>query len=1069
MTSVVRLALARPYTFVVMAILITMFGALSALRTPTDIFPNIGIPVISVVWSYTGLPPDDMSGRIIAVYERSLSTTVNDIEHIESQSLPGNGIVKIYFQPNVDISAAQAQVASISQTMLKQLPAGVTPPLILVYNASSVPIIQLALSSDTLSQTELFDLAQNFIRPQLTTVPGAQLPYGYGGAARQVQIDLDQQALHAHNLSATDVGAALARQNLITPVGTEKIGPYEYTIDLNDSPKVLEDFNNLPIKVVDGAVVFMRDVAYVHDGSPPQTNVVQLDGRKGVLMSVLKIGSASTLDIIAGVKQRLPGIQATLPPGVTLKFVADQSGFVKSSVAAVVREGLIAATLTGFMILVFLGSWRSTLIITVSIPLAVLSSLIALSALGQTINVMTLGGLALAVGILVDDATVTIENINRHMEEQGEDILTAITHGAREIMPPATIALFCICIAFAPLLALGGVAGYLFRPLAMAVVFAMIASYILTYTLVPTLAHFLLRSQANHSTPTESGQPPTAALFSRFQRGFEHRFERMRLTYTGLLQLALHYRCRFVSGFLCVALLSLGLAPILGQDFFPSVDSGAIKIHLRAPTGTRIEQTTALADQVEQKIRTLVPPTRLASIVDNIGLPVSGINISYGNSGTIGDFDADILVTLNEGATPTDVYVKTLREQLPRAFPGATFSFLPADIVSQILNFGSPAPLDIQIAGANLEQSRAFADNLLAKIRRVPGIADPRIQEQFQNPALKVDFNRELAGVVGLTESDAASSIQATLSGSTQTAPTYWLDPTNGVSYPVSVQTPQYDIDSLGALKNLPLTAAPSTQLLGGLATLSPEPLDAVVSHHNIRDTVNIYATTQARDLGGVAADIQKIIDDSRADLPKGSTVSIRGQSATMAGAYQQLVVGLAFSIVLIYLLMVVNFQSWLDPFVIVMALPAALAGIVWMLFATYTPLSVPALTGAIMCMGVATANSILVVSFAREQLAAGKDAASAALEAGAARFRPVLMTALAMIIGMAPMAIEPGQNSPLGRAVIGGLLFATFATLLLVPALFSIAHSRTAAQANAAAPLSDFPSDARSGVPHVL
>jgi multidrug efflux pump subunit AcrB len=1061
MTAIVRIALSRPYTFVVMAILILIFGAMSAIRTPTDIFPNIGIPVISVVWSYTGLPPDDMSGRVLSNYERSLSTTVNDIEHIESTSLPGLGIVKVYFQPNVDISAAQAQVTSISQTVLKQMPPGVTPPIILVYNASSVPIIQLALSSDSLSQTQLNDLAQNFIRPQLTTVAGAQLPYPYGGSTRQVQIDLDQHALHAHNLSANDVGNALARQNLITPVGTEKIGSYEYTVDLNDSPKVLNDFNNLPVKVVDGVVVFMRDIGYVHDGSPPQTNVVQLDGRKGVLMSVLKIGAASTLDIISGIKERLPAIQATLPPGVTLKYVADQSGFVRSSVAAVVREGVIAAALTGLMILVFLGSWRSTLIITVSIPLAVLSSLTALSVLGQTINVMTLGGLALAVGILVDDATVTIENINRHMEEHGEDILTAITKGANEIMPPATIALFCICIAFVPLLSLGGVAGYLFRPLAMAVVFAMIASYLLTYTLVPTMAHFLLRNQHRHSAPTESGEAPRVGVFGRFQHGFEHRFEQLRQGYVGLLQLALHNRLKFTGGFLCVALLSLGLAPYLGQDFFPSVDAGAIRLHLRAPTGTRIEETTRLADEVEQKIRTIIPGDRIASVVDNIGLPISGINNSYGNSGTIGVFDADMLITLNEGPTSTADWVKILREQLPEAFPGTTFSFLPADIVSQILNFGSPAPLDVQIAGNDIAASRAFANKLLAKIRHVPGVADPRVQEQFQNPGLKVDFNREMAGVVGLTEGDAATSIQATLSGTSQTAPTYWLDPSNGVSYPVSVQTPQYDIDTMGDLKNLPLTAAASTQLLGGLATLTPEPLDAVVTHYNIRNTVNIYATTQGRDLGAVAADIQKIVDESRPELPKGSTIAIRGQVATMNSAYQQLFIGLAFSIVLIYLLIVVNFQSWLDPFVIIMALPAALAGIVWMLFLTKTTLSVPALTGAIMCMGVATANSILVVSFAREQLAEGKNALEAALEAGATRFRPVLMTALAMIIGMAPMAIEPGQNSPLGRAVIGGLLFATFATLVFVPTLFSIAHGRRRAQPAAADSLPALPAHA--------
>src|SRR5580704_9104387 len=1062
MTAVVRLALARPYTFVVMAILVMIFGVMSAIRTPTDIFPNIGIPVISVVWGYTGLSPDDMAGRIVAPYERILSTTVNDVEHIESQSFPGMGVVKIFFQPNVDINAAQAQVTSISQTILKQLPAGATPPIILVYNASSVPVIQLALSSDTHSQVELADLALNFIRPQLTTVAGAQVPFPYGGATRQVQIDLDQNALRAHNLSAIDVGQALALQNQINPVGTEKIGSYEFTVDLNDSPKAVADFNNLPVKVVNGTVVFMRDLAYVHDGSPPQTNVVQLDGHKGVLMSVLKIGSASTLDIIAGIKSRLPAIEATLPPGVTVKFVADQSDFVKSSVAAVVREGVIAATLTGLMILVFLGSWRSTLIITVSIPLAVLSSLTALSVLGQTINVMTLGGLALAVGILVDDATVTIENINRHMEEFGEDILTAITKGAHEIMPPATIALFCICIAFVPLLSLGGVAGYLFRPLAMAVVFAMIASYLLTYTLVPTMAHFLLRNQHVHSHLAEGGEPPPKGFFARFQHGFEHYFERLRQGYLGLLELALRHRFWFAGGFLCVALASLGLAPFLGQDFFPSIDPRTIRIHMRAPTGTRIEETTRLTDQVEQKIRALMPPDRIASIVDNIGLPNSGINISYGSSGTIGVFDADISVTLNEGETSTDALVKMLREKLPAAFSGTTFAFLPADIVTQILNFGSPAPLDVQIAGADLNASRAFANKLLAKIRYVPGVADPRIQEQFQNPSLKVDFNRELAGVVGLTESDAAAAIQATLSGSTQTAPTYWLNPANGVSYPVSVQTPQYGIDTLGELKNLPLTAAQSTQLLGGLATFSPEPLNALVSRYDIRPVVNIYATTQGQDLGSVAAEVQKIVNDSRADLPRGSTVAIRGQASTMTDAYRQLFIGLAMSITLIYLLIVVNFQSWIDPFVIIMALPAALAGIIWMLFLTFTTLSVPALTGASMCMVVATANSILVVSFARERLSDGKDALTAALEAGGTRFRPVIMTALAMIIGMAPMAIEPGQNSPLGRAVIGGLLFATFATLVFVPVLFSIAHGRQPRLAEAADPPSQAPSTPR-------
>ena len=1041
MTGIVRLALVRPYTFVVMAILILILGIMSIFRTPTDIFPEIGIPVISVIWSYTGLPPADMSGRIVSVYERVLTSTVNDIEHIESQSVPGYGIVKIYFQPSVNIAAAQSQVVSISQTILKQMPAGITPPQMVVYNASSVPIIQLAMSSTTLSETALQDLAQNFVRPALATIPGAQLPYPYGGKVKQVQIDLDQSALRAHGISAADVGAALAKQNLITPVGTQKIGAYEWTIDLNDSPKVIADFNNLPVKVVDGVVVFMRDLAHVHNGSPPQTNLVQLDGRKGVLMSILKNGSNSTLDIIAAVKARLPAIRDTLPPGVDLKYVADQSGFVRSSIGAVVREGVIAAALTAMMILLFLGSWRSTLIITVSIPLAILVSITMLSVLGQTINVMTLGGLALAVGILVDDATVTIENINRHMEELDEDILTAITLGAKEIMPPATIALFCICIAFVPLLALGGVAGFLFRPLAEAVVFAMIASYALTYTLVPTMAHALLRNQGHHHHVEGDAPARRPGVFKRFQLGFERRFEALRQGYLGLLGKALARPKPFAAAFLGAALLSLLLVPFLGRDFFPAVESPSMRIHLRAPTGTRVEDTSRITAEVEREVRRLLPRSRVASIVNNIGLPGSGINITYGNTGTIGVFDDDMLVSLNEGPESPDSFVKMLRERLPADFPGTTFSFLPADMVSQILNFGSPAPLDVQVIGADVAGNREWADALLTKMRHVPGIADPRIQERFGNPAVKVDFNRELAGLVGLTESDAAASLQATLSGSTQTAPTYWLDPKSGVSYPVSVQTPQYAIDTMSDLKTVPMTAARSTQLLGALAKFSPESLPALVSHYDVKNTINIYATSQERDLGGVIGDVDKLIAAAKPSLPRGSTVEVRGQAVTMSSAYSQLVIGLAFSIVLIYLLIVVNFQSWLDPFVIVMALPAALAGIAWMLFLTHTRLSVPALTGAIMCMGVATANSILVIAFAREQLAEGKDALAAALAAGAARLRPVTMTALAMIIGMAPMAIEPGQNAPLGRAVIGGLLFATLATLIFVPVVFSIVH----------------------------
>jgi multidrug efflux pump subunit AcrB len=1058
MLGIVRLALSRPYTFVVMAVLIAIFGVRATLTTPTDIFPNIGIPVISVVWTYAGLPADDMAGRITAPFERSLSTTVNDIEHIESQSLAGYGVVKIYFQPSVNVNAAQAQVTSISQTILKQLPAGITPPQILSYNASSVPIIQVALSSDTLSQTKLNDLASNFIKPQLATVAGAALPSPYGGMVRQLQIDLDQRALHSYGLSAQDVVNALAQQNLITPVGTEKIGKFEYTINLNDSPRRIESFNALPIKVVNGSVVYMRDVAYAHDGNPPQTNVVQMDGRKGVLMTVMKAGSASTLDIIAGVKQLLPSIEATLPPGVDVKLVGDQSEFVRSSVADVIREGAMAATLTGLMILLFLGSWRSTLIITASIPLAVLASLTVLSAIGQTINVMTLGGLALAVGILVDDATVTIENINWHLEH-GKPVQDAIMDGARQIVVPATVSLLCICIAFVPMFGLGGVGGFLFRPLAEAVVFAMIASYILSRTLVPTMANHLLKphhADARHGHGAAlQGSLPKLSPPARFQRAFERRFEKVREGYVGLLHLALQRRVWLVAGFLAVTVLSFGLTPFLGRDFFPTLNSDAIKIHVRAQTGTRIEETTALSDAVERTVRGVIPPNRLESIVDNIGMPISGTNISYGNSGTIGVEDADIMVSLKPGGVPAANYVRILREKLPRAFPGATFSFLPADIVSQILNFGAPAPIDVQIAGSNLGETRNYANALLEKIRRVPGIADPRIEEAFASPALRINFDRSLAGVVGLTTRDAATSLQDTLASSAQTAPTYWLNPKNGVSYPVAIQTPQYSMDSLGALKNLPLSASQSTQLLGGLASISPGPVDAIVTHYNIRPAIDIYATTQGRDLGGVAADIQKIIDQSRADLPKGASTIIRGQTITMANAYQQLYAGLAFAIVLIFLVIVVNFQSWTDPFVIVVALPTALAGIVWMLFLTHTALSVPALTGAIMCMGVATANSILVISFAREQLAAGHDALGAAMAAGATRFRPVLMTALAMIIGMAPMALGAGQNAPLGRAVIGGLLFATCATLFLVPTLFSIVHGRRAADAGVARQLS--------------
>ncbi|MHB8271402.1 efflux RND transporter permease subunit [Bradyrhizobium sp.] len=1039
MIGLVRLALRRPYTFIVMAMLIMIFGVAAAFRTPTDIFPNINIPVVSVVFSYTGLPPDDMAGRIVTFYERALTTSVNDIEHIESQSIPNYGIIKIFFQPTVNINAALAEVSAMSQTVLKQMPAGITPPTILSFNASSVPILQLALSSQQLSETILFDQATSFIRPQLASVAGAAIPLPYGGKVRQVQADLNQQALHTYGISANDVVNALSIQNLITPVGTQKIGTFEYTVNLNASPPDIAAFNDLPIKTVNGTVIYMRDVADVHDGSPPQTNAVHVDGKNAVLLAVIKAGAVSTLSIISGIKQLLPSVSKTLPSGLNLTAVGDQSVFVTSAVSSVVREAVIAAALTGLMILLFLGNWRSTLIISISIPLAILASLTVLSALGETINVMTLGGLALAVGILVDDATVTIENINRHLEG-GEEIETSILHGAQEIVVPASISLMSICLAFVPMFGLGGVAGYLFRPLAEAVVFALIASYILSCTLVPTLANYLLRGQAHEAATTGASRNPLV----RFQQGFERRFEAIRSGYSGLLVLGLRNRGKLIAGFVGFSLLSFGLAPFLGQDFFPSVDGGQIKMHVRAQTGTRIEETTRLADRIGEAVRQIIPADELDSIVDNIGLSVSGINMAYNNSGTIGVEDADILISLKPNHAPTADYVRTMRERLPRMFPSASFAFLPADMVSQILNFGVPAPIDLQIVGSDVQANRKYGNVLLARIRRIPGIADARIQQAFQQPTLNVNVDRSLAGLVGLSEKDAATAMQTTLSGSSQTSPTYWLNPKTGVSYPVSIQTPTDTLGTINGLKNIPMTnSGGNTQLLGGLATIERTASNAVVSHYNVRPVIDIFATPQGRDLGGIAADIRKLMQETAHEVPNGAGVALRGQVTTMTSAYQQLFIGLALAFVLIYLLIVVNFQSWLDPFVIVVALPTALAGTVWMLFASNTTLSVPALTGAIMCMGVATANSILVISFARERLADGADPITAALEAGSTRFRPVLMTALAMIIGMIPMAVEPSQNAPLGRAVIGGLLFATCATLFLVPTMFSVVHAR--------------------------
>ena len=1040
MLAIVRIALSRPYTFVVMAMLIVIFGVGAWVKTPTDIFPNIGIPVVAVVWTYNGLPPDDMSGRVIYYYERTLSAQVNDIEHIESQSLPGYGVVKVFFQPGVNINAALAQITAASQTVLKLLPPGITPPYVLQFNASSVPVLQLALSSDALSQSQIFDAGQNFIRPQLATIAGAAVPSPYGGKVRQVQIDLDQQKLQAYGIAAQDVVDAVAQQNLITPMGTEKIGRFEYIVALNDSPTRIEELNDLPIRQVDGATVYVRDVAQVHDGSPPQTNMVRVDGANAVLMTILKAGSVSTLDVINGVKALLPKLRETLPKSLRLEAVGDQSAFVKSAVNSVMFEGAVAAALTGLMILIFLGSWRSTLIITISIPLAILASVALLSAIGETINVMTLGGLALAVGILVDDATVTIENINWHLE-QGKDIESAIMDGARQIVIPATVSLLCICIVFVPMFQLGGVAGYLFRPMAEAVVFALLASYVLSRTLVNTMARFLLAGQHSHGEGETLA--PTRNPLAPFQRGFEHRFERARRAYRDLLTMALDKRWIFIVGFLVAVGASFALAPFLGQNFFPPVEGDQIKLHVRAQTGTRIEQTARLCDQVEAAVRATIPPSALVNIVDNIGLPISGINAAYGNSGTIGANDADILISLKPGwESHVDDFITRLRERLPREFPGASFAFLPADIVTQILNFGLPSPIDVQVVGSDLDANRVYADKVLRRISRVSGVADARIQQAFNAPMLNVVVDRTRASQVGLNERDVATSLQDTLAGSIQTAPTFWLNPKNGVSYPIVAQSPQYWVDSLDDLETVPASQGDAKQLLGGVATLKRSFGDAVVSHYAVQPVIDIFASNHERDLGAVSNDIQAILKETARDAPPGSTVVLRGQTSTMTSAFSQLFVGLALAIVLIYLLIVVNFQSWLDPFVIVSALPTALAGIVWMLFITRTTLSVPALTGAIMCMGVATANSILVVSFARERLAEGADALTAALDAGFTRFRPVLMTALAMIIGMAPMALSAEQNAPLGRAVIGGLICSTIATLLFVPAVFRLVHA---------------------------
>jgi len=1047
MLAIVRIALSRPYTFIVAALLILLIGTLAALRMPVDIFPSINIPIIGVAWQYQGLPPDQMAGRIITPFERALTTTVNDIEHIEANSYTTFGIVKIFFHPSVNIATANAQVTAISQTLLKQMPTGATPPLIINYSASTVPIIQLALSGKGLTEQNLADLGMNFVRPRLVTVQGAGIPWPFGGKAPQVMFDLDTAALQSRSLTGLDVANALAAQNLTTPAGTEKIGDYEYTVNLNSAPAKIPELGDLPIKSVGGAMVYMHDVAQVHSGNAVQTNVVHVDGNRSVLLSVFKNGTTSTLDIVGGIKHMLEIIKPSLPDALDIKPIGDQSMFVRASIQGVIREGVIAAALTSLMILLFLGSWRSTLIVTTSIPLSILGAIGALSAIGETLNIMTLGGLALAVGILVDEATVTIESINYHLE-QGKDVEAAILDGASQIVVPAFVSLLCICVVFIPMFFLTGVARFLFVPLAQSVMFAMAFSFLLSRTLVPTLAKYLLRKHLAHLDERGDGgePPPPKNPLVRFQHGFEAHFARLRGGYHDVLALAIEHRRLFVAGFLALIAVSFLLAPFLGRNFFPQVDGGQMLLHVRAPVGMRLEETAARFNAVEQAIREVIPPAEVAAVVDNIGTYLSSINTVYNNTGTIGESDGDIQISLNRGHAPTADYVARLRDELPRRFPGVSFSFLPADIVSQILNFGAPAPIDLQIRGNDLGADYGFANRLLAQVRHVTGVADARIQQSAALPALDVILDRTRARFTGITAADVTNSLVVNLAGSSQVAPVYWLNEKNGVTYPIALQTPQYQIDTLPALANLPINAvgAPAA-VLGGIADIRRTHNNAVVSQYDISPMVEIYATTQGRDLGAVSAEIQKIIARNDKDKPKGAIVALVGQTATMNSAYSGLLFGLLGAIVLVYLLIVINFQSWSDPFVIITALPAALAGIIWMLFATHTTLSVPALTGAIMCMGVATANSVLVISFAREKLAEIGDATQAALEAGFVRLRPVLMTALAMVIGMLPMALGLGeggeQNAPLGRAVIGGLIFATVSTLFFVPVMFSIIH----------------------------
>ena len=1061
---IVQLALRRPYTFIVLAIFILIAGVLSILRTPKDIFPDINIPVCAAIWNFTGMPAQEFSNRITSVYERILTTVVNDIEHIESTSYNGIGVVKIYLQPNASVPVAMAQLTAASQAVLKQLPPGETPPLILSFSASNVPVLRLGLSGANFSEQQLNDLALNFLRVQLVTVPGAAVPYPYGGKTRVISIDLNSQELQARGLSPTDVINAVNAQNVILPSGTAKIGTQEFDIGLNSSPKTIKELGDIPVRTLNGTTTYIRDVASVRDGSTPQTNIVRFDGRRATMLQIQKNGKASTLDIVQGEKDLVQRLKPTLPAGLNIQTLSDQSVFVTAAIEGVVKEAVIAGCLTALMILLFLGSWRSTLIIAVSIPLSILTSIAVLAALGETINIMTLGGLALAVGILVDDATVTIENIDRHLEE-GKSLHDGILDGAAQIAVPAFVSTLCICIVFVPIFFLSGTAKFLFAPLGEAVIFAMLASYVLSRTLVPTLAMYWLGGDhAKHAQAAGKGvaskrRNPILGMFGALNREFNLRFESFREGYRDILAMCLRNTRTVVILFLGFAAASMFLVPWLGQDFFPAVDAGQFTLHVRTKSGTRIEEVARQVDQIESAIRQEIPKQQLKTIIDNIGLPYSGINLTYSNSGVASAADADILVSLDPKHDPTAQFVTKIRQRIHRDFPGITASFPPADIVAQILNFGMPAPFDVQIIGANVAANAELANRLVSQMSHIPGAVDVRVQQPFDSPRMNLVVDRTEASQLGITENQVAGALLGALSGSTQVSPNFWLDPKNGVSYSLNTQSPQYSIDSLDTLRDLPIlgpTGTPATgtsatgtptQILGNLVQITRSSEPPIVTHYNIQPVVDIYGAAEGKDLGYVASEVQKVIDGAQNDLPKGSRIVLRGQVQTMKDSFVGLFAGLIFAMVLVYLLMVVNFQSWIDPLIIISALPLALAGIVWMLFVTRTTLSVPALMGAIMCMGVGTANSVLIITFANEVIEEYRDSFRAGLQAGYVRLRPVLMTAIAMIIGMVPMALGLGeggeQNAPLGRAVIGGLLFATIATLFFVPTVFAAVRRR--------------------------